>query len=261
MTKKEVKKQKKAELKQKLSAMTTKQRSKYYMKKALVVILVIFVVLACLYFALDFINTKLEESGSSVTGISQADEEYLTYSPFAAEWNKNVFEDGEYMSLNRTIMYGDIYTGTLYEVEKGSASEHEGHRFFEKYFSMLQNGDYETYPSFFEEEYNADKNFEKNTSRKFPPQMVYDITIKEAGRFDGVYKNKDVLRGVYIVDYKIFRNNNLFRSDIGYSIELEADSSRPLVFELITYGAGTKDEKTYIHAMYTESSILAKPEK
>ena len=254
---KTAKSDKKALKEKKLSGMSEKELKKYRMKKALGIVLIVFVIFVVLYFALDFANEKLLEDAPSVTGVKQETITHPTYPVFSAEWNKNVFEDETYMSLNTTIMYGDLYSGNLYEVDEDSISYHEGYRFFEKYFSTLQKGDYKTYSTLFEDEYNAEKSFETDINRKFPPQMVYDITVKEAGRFEGEHKGKHVTRGVYIVDYKIYKNNMLFRRDIGYSNELETDSSRPLVFELITYGANTSNEKTYIHALYTESSITA----
>ena len=256
--KKQQKAEKKKPLKEKNACMTPKEKKKYYMKKALVICVIAFVLLVCLYFLLDYLDNKVKSSGSSVTGVTQADEEYPTYPVFPAEWNKNVFEDEEYMSLDREIMYSDLASGSIYEMNEDYITFHEGHRFFDRYFSILQKGDYKAYPKLFEDKYNSEKGFEKKTDRKFPPQMVYNITVEEAGRFEGVNDGKSCIRGVYFVDYKIFRNNNLFRNDIGYINELETDSSRPLVFELITYGAGTKNEKTYIHALYTKSSIDAK---
>lgn len=264
-TKKQSKKQlsaeKKKALKEKIASMTPRQKSRYYLKKALLIAVIVFALLLCLYALLGYLDKKVKDSGSSVTGVTQADEEYPTYPVFPAEWNKNVFEDEEYMNLGTEIIYSDLASGSFYEMDESYITFHEGHRFFKKYFEMLQKGDYEIYPTLFEDKYDAQKNFEKKPDRKFPPQMVYNITVEEAGRFEGENDGRHCVRGVYFVDYKIHRNNNLFRNDIGYINELETDSSRPLVFELITYGAGTKNEETYIHAIYTKSSIEAKAAK
>ncbi len=145
----------------------------------------------------------------------------LSFHP--ADYNENIFEDEEYMSLNRYLSYtkgSDTYTITNddyspYDVTVG---------FFAEYFESVINGEYETYDKYFTEEY-----FEDNSNKeRFTPQKLYDINVK--------YKSSTPIQGatsyIYYVTYKIFENNGTFRNDI------ESDSERLLVYELHLYEDG-----------------------
>ena len=243
--------ERKAAKRELLSEMSEKQRRKHHLKKASVIIAVILVILLAVYLVAKLVSDKVV---SDDPFIEQIPEVYPTYTPFPAEWKADLSKDEEYLSLKRVIMYGEGDSGSLYSLEDFYTSYlHEGQQFFVEYFRILREGDYEKYPLLFSDSYkntDASKRFEKNVERQFPPQRVHDITVRELGRFeDG---GKKVIHGVYLVDYKINRNSNLFRNDIGWNSELEIETSRPLYFHLIT-----ENGKTYISNMYTESTVKA----
>ena len=254
-TKKESASSKKTK-KEMISSMSQKQRKMYYLKKTCIIILIAFAVLAAILLAIKFLFEKETEEKSI---ISQIQEQYPTYTPFEAEWDVDLSQDTEYLSRYPYVMYGIDESGSLYALEDENASNlHEGQKFFLDYFKMLKEGNYEKYPCLFTETYkNTDpsKRFEKNVERVFPPQRVYDIEVRELGRFKDTDKN--VLNGVYKVTYKINKNSNLFRSDIGWDPVNETDIMRPLIFELITENPGGKNEKTYISNVYTETTAEA----
>lgn len=246
-------KEKKAEM---LSALSPKDRKKYYLKRACTIILIAFVILGAV-----LLVAKLA-SDSIVTDepfIEQIAEVYPTFTPFPAEWKANLSTDEDYLSLNTAIMYGVGESSSLYSLEDFYASyKHEGQKFFEEYFRILREGDYERYPALFTDSYkkaDASKRFEKNVEREFPPQRVHDITVREMGRYENTEKN--VIYGIYCVDYKINRNSNLFRNDIGWNAEYGVETSRPLYFHLVTTNPGTENEKTLISNMYTETTLKA----
>lgn len=251
-----MKKQERISKKEALSAMSEKQRKKYYLKKACIITLVILVVLAVLFFALKLVSDSLVTDEPIIEQIAEV---YPTYTPFPAEWNVNLSEDADYLLLNTKIMYGIGESGSVYSLEDFYTSyRHEGQKFFSEYFRILREGDYEKYSGLFADSYkktDPSKRFEKNTERVFPPQRVHDITVRELGRFDD--SEKGIIHGVYLVDYKINRNNNLFRNDIGWNAELGIETSRPLFFHLTTENAGKENEKTYISNMYTETTVKA----
>lgn len=143
---------------------------------------------------------------------------------YPADYNENIFEDEEYMGLNRYLSYtkgSDTYTITdddysRYDITVG---------FFAEYFDSVINGEYETYNNYFTEEY-----FEENSNKtRFTPQKLYDINVK--------FKSTSTVDGttsyIYYVTYKIFENNGTFRNDI------ESDSERMLVYELYVYDDDT----------------------
>ncbi len=143
---------------------------------------------------------------------------------YPADYNENIFEDEEYMGLNRYLSYtkgSDTYTITdddysRYDITVG---------FFAEYFDSVINGEYETYNNYFTEEY-----FEENSNKtRFTPQKLYDINVK--------FKSTSTVDGatsyIYYVTYKIFENNGTFRNDI------ESNSERMLVYELYVYDDDT----------------------
>lgn len=249
-------KQRKEEKKQKLSSLSPKERKKFYLKRACIIILILFVLLVAVFFAAKLVSDKVVPDEPFIEQISEV---YPTFTPFPAEWKAKLSEDKEYLSLNTAIMYGIGESTSLYSLEDFYTSyKHEGQRFFEEYFRILREGDYEKYPSLFTDFYKKaepEKRFEKNVEREFPPQRVHDITVREMGRYEN--PEKDVIYGIYYVDYKINRNSNLFRNDIGRNSELGIETSRPLYFHLVTHNPHTEKEETYISNMYTESTMKA----
>lgn len=241
---------------QKLAGLTPKERKKYYLKKVCITILVLFVILVAIFFAAKLLSDNIVPDEPFIEQISEV---YPTFTPFPAEWNADLSSDEDYLSLNTAIMYGNGESGSLYSLEDFYASyKHEGQKFFEEYFRILREGDWEKYPSLFTDSYkkaDVSKRFEKNVNREFPPQRVHDITVREMGRYENAETN--VIYGIYVVDYKINRNSNLFRNDIGWNAEYGVETSRPLYFHLVTHNPGTEKETTLISNMYTETTLKA----
>lgn len=256
MSEKLTKKEKKRPKKEALSSMTAGQRKKYYLTRICIVTLVVFVVLFVICIAAKFVSDSVTDDLPTIEQISEV---YPTYTPFPAEWSADLSKDEEYLALNTDIMYGEGNSGSLYSLEEFfSGGQNEGQRFFSEYFRILREGDFKKYPGLFTNQYkslDAQKRFEKNVEREFPPQRVHDITVREIGRYRDEEKN--IIYGIYHVDYKINKNSNLFRNDIGWNSELGIETSRPLYFELVTYNAGTDKEQTLISNMYTESTMKA----
>ncbi len=175
------------------------------------VIVITYAVIPAVSKLADYIESQKEEYKSDYMD----DIKSLSFHP--ANYNENIFEDEEYMSLNRDLSYtkgGDTYLITDgdysgYDVTVG---------FFAEYFDSVINGEYETYDEYFTEEY-----FEECSNKeRFTPQKLYDINVKlrESVDKDGVTVY------VYYVKYKIFENNGTFRND------MESDCERVLVYEL-----------------------------
>ena len=243
-----------------LSTPEEKAAKKKVLKKAFIIICLVLIVLTALYLLTKPVSESLSENSNF---IAQIEEVYPTYTPFPAKWNVDLSKDEEYLTLDSNIMYGEGESGSLYSLgDFFSGNMNEGQKFFMEYFRVLREGDYEKYPSLFTDKYKkvpSEKRFEKNVERQFPPQRVHDITVREMGRY-GDEKN-GVIHGIYYVDYKISKNDNLFRNDIGWSADIGSETSRPLYFQLITHNPGTDNEKTYIANMYTESSMKAHANK
>lgn len=259
---KEQKQQKKNAKKAEIAAMSVKQRKKYYLKNAVIIVGICFAALLVLCFAFWLISLLLsctEKEQSEVSSIPESriiniPYEHPTYPAFAVDFDKNVYENETYTELNLDLTYEEKATEFVYTLDKPVGAEHEGHRFFKKYFEMLRSGDYEIYPSLFAQSYIPETSYEQDINRIFPPQMVYDVKIDEHSRVKDTYDGKSCVRGIYTVNYRIFENDLYFRRDIGYDSDTEKDVARALIFELITFNCGKPDEETYIHNIYTETS-------
>lgn len=266
---KEEKKQLKAEKKQRkkeaIAALSPKERKKRNLKIAIKVIVIILAILAVVYFAGMFVLQLLMGSKEPV---KQIDEQYTTYNfaavPAIERWKDiDIFKDPEYQALDHNPSFtSSSIGGTFLLKDIPEADKTEAHKFFEKYFSMLQKGNYDIYPSLFSKKYRENPNgFEKDVNRQFPPQMIYDIKVREHARQAVAIDKKNCILGLYEVSFLIHKNDGLFRSDIGRDIELGQDVARPLFFELLTENPGTANEKTVINNLYTESSILSQKEE
>lgn len=246
---------KKTRVKKSVVTAEQKNNKKKLLKLICIIVAALLVLLAVIYAVMSFVNKKVVEEESF---IEQIPEVYETFTPFPIEWDVDLSKDADYLSFNPVIMFGEGEEGSLYSLEDFYANKDAGQKFFEEYFRILKEGDYEKYPGLFTEKYKETDpaiRFEKNVDREFPPQRVYDIVVRRLFSAPGTSDGKDCVRSIYRVDYKINKNSNLFRSDIGRRDD--RDVSRPLYFELVTFDEGTDKEKTYIHNMYTESSAEA----
>ncbi len=240
-------------------APSTPEKAKLARKKRLVTVLIIvflcFVVLLIANRCIDQKNkeknlpTVKEEKNNELI-----DRNFRNY--YKADWDADLSRDSEYMEKNRLIMYTGA-NGAQYAIDDIPKEQlHEGHLFFQKYFDTIISGNYEEYPDLFVKKYRDNPvGFEKNVERSFPPQRIYDITVKELSRTFGSqgsynYDGQDCEYGYYVVEFKILKNDAHFRRD------LAENASRPLIYELVTFNAGTKDEKTYIRNLYTEETAL-----
>lgn len=226
-------------------------KNKKRAKRVVSVLAVLAVLVVAAYIAVDRLSDGKTEY-ETVT-VTQIEEKYPSINPYKADYNKDL------SSYEPIVMYtfADGNSFTINDVEE--SERNEAQRFFLKYFDVLKKGG-EGYSSLFTNSYKKDpKGFEKEFDRTFPPQKLYDITVRELLRStrnengeEYTYEGKKCMFGYYIVSYKINENDGLFRRDL-YSEEVE----RPLIFELVTFGKGTDNEETYIKNLYTESSISA----
>ncbi len=227
---------------------SVKAKEKKLVKKLISIVLAVFVLLAVLLFVLD----RCEKGANSLEDVTieQIDEIYPTLNPYPAEFDKDLSE------YNPVLMYTGPDGNSYSIADIPEINKNEAHRFFEKYFDILKKGDFTSYGGLFTQSYKKNpRGFEKDFSRKFPPQELYDIKVKEMLRStDGTvkytYEGKECFFGYYLVSYKIHRNDGFFRRDL-YAEGVE----RPLVFELVTFNKDTPQEQTFIKNIYTESSI------
>lgn len=143
---------------------------------------------------------------------------------YEPNYDENIFEDEDYLDLNRYIRYTEGALSTLLVNEKMFVASGDAAVFFGKYFEAIINGEYEKYSSFFTEEY-IDKNGVKD---RFTMQKIYDVEVE---KLSAIFTDRETnnIRYEFRVGYCILENNGTFRDDIG------SNASRPQIFELIMY--------------------------
>lgn len=184
------------------------------LKKALIIITCVFLALALIAYGIPFL---IQYFGADETS-------YQPWRFYEADYSKNIFDDVEYMSCGRSIKYSD--ENTEYVLTKENSAEiSPSAAFFYNYINCIINGDYQSYPSYFTEEYRSDEN--AHLPEKFTMQGLYDIHIDLYQPASTVnYNGGEVFREIYEVSYRIFQNNGTFRDDI------LPEDTRTLVFEL-----------------------------
>lgn len=151
-----------------------------------------------------------------------------------ADYEDNIFEDENYMRMNRDIKYIDGAQSTEVALDEDGAYLGEGLTFFQTYFNCVINGDYETYQTLISEDY--DENGAYPVPDRFTMQKIHSISVEHRGDADTVVSQNEVRR-YYVVKYQIYQNNGTFRDDIRPTDVL------PLLFELSTVGETTKITK------------------
>ena len=239
-------------------------QKKKNLKKAVIIVSIVLATLVLLCGVLYFVNETLKNgriSGENTEPDTNAKNYVNFYTP---DYEINIFEDEEYLKKNRNIYY-EVPTATgsakivLDEYEENELDA--GQRFFTEYFGIVTGGEYEKYHKLFTDEYIKDPSgFEKHPAdRKFTMQRIYDINVKELAKTPPddksyTYNGKPAVFGVYEVGYKIMKNDGEFRTDV------ESDMVIPVIFETVTAGYGSEDEKTLIKNIYRYQDIAAKAE-
>ena len=142
-----------------------------------------------------------------------SEKETANFDFYTADYDENIFEDEEYLSLieNGIIKY-DNASGLMVDITFENAKDQgETIDFLAKYIESIINGDNESYNSFFSTKYY------KNNSPKdrYTMQKVYDATITYYTVSDEEEKTANYTKYVYKLKYRIYKNNGTFRQDIG----------------------------------------------
>lgn len=248
MSKSEKDRKKTVSQQQKEEILQVKSKEKKIVKKVILIVLIAALVCVVLWGVVSLLENQAYEQ--EYTQVEQVEEIYPTINPFPADFDKDL------SGYNPDIMYVFL-DGNAFSIRNIPEDErNEGQKFFLEYFDVLKKGDSGKYGSLFTKSYKKDpKGFEKDFTRQFPPQQLYDIRVQELMRTTDTresytYEGKKCFFGYYLVSYKIHENDGYFRRDL-YAEQIE----RPLIFELVTFDKDTPNEKTYIKNMYTESSI------
>ena len=148
------------------------------------------------------------------------------------DWDKNIFEDSQYMSLDRSIKYSDGSVITVMSEETKELYPVPA-QFMYDVVQTIINGDYEAYNNIFADEYwdNGGEDF------MFPMQALYRTEIQIINMTETTAEVK--------LSYMIYKNDGMFRPDLPY----DEEAVRPLVYMLVENGEG--ELKVFRKNVYT----------
>ena len=147
--------------------------------------------------------------------IGEDTERVIDYNFYPPDYDENIFEDPEYLSLIESgfMQYHDSTTGVTSGITRENAEKHNGEvKFIVDMLYKIIYGDHRGYNEFFSKKY-----YEAHTPKEsFTMQKIYDVLItyvssEKITSDDG----SEYTKYVYMLEYKILHNNGTFRKDIG----------------------------------------------
>lgn len=142
---------------------------------------------------------------------SPQDENYSSsYIFFDSDYEMNIYDDAEYMDLNRYITFSDGVISTALD-EGEYAEQDEDVRFMIGYIQSIIAGDAETYNACFSEQYYT----QNKPLDRFTMQKLYEIKLTRAETQTVENGEGEYTTHGYIVEYMIRHNNGTFRRDLG----------------------------------------------
>ena len=201
-------KPKQADNEQKERLKEWQQASQKMRKRILIALAVIVGVLLLLFGVVQLIDLIAQKNASKLP---------VWDYDFYPVYEGNIFENEQYMSLDRQVYYCADPAGYGEEVsisEENLLDFDAGVSFLYFYLQTVIAGDTEKYNAYFNETY-----YKSNASQsEFSPQMLYDMHIR--------YLSEEALDGgekrvSFSLRYCIHRNDGTFRRDIGSDMSRE----------------------------------------
>lgn len=149
---------------------------------------------------------------------------------YPPDWETDIMTVPEYLELISNILYSPDDSQTI-AVPEGQylSMGGKGLNFMAEYINTVKAGDHEKLNSMF-----TDKYFEDNPRyNDFPQQKIFDVKIKKYPYHDQSYESKGIVDEYYVITYKIYHNDGLFRNDIDEESELAQ------LFEILIYDDGS----------------------
>ncbi len=203
------------------------------LKKQIAIVVLIAVLLSAALLTLRFLYHNVIEQGAQYYPDSWVNsgsnrEPFLKF--YEPDWETDILSDPEYLAMKGEIMYAPSDSQSI-AVPEGQYLSYggKGLNFMAEYVNTVISGDHEKLNSMFTESY-----FENNEAYEdFPQQKIFDIKIKKYPYNDQAYDSTSIEDEYYIITYKIYHNDGLFRDDIDEESELAQ------LFELLIYSDGS----------------------
>ena len=138
----------------------------------------------------------------------------IAYNFYYADFEENIFEDTEYLELikGEGIRYCDMHSSVTVSIDEKTIDNYgDDVRFFWDFLQNIVNGDKDAYNAMFSNEY-----FRHNLAKEaFTMQKIYDVQISKYSAEEIETDSGNYTKFIYIVEYRILKNNGTFRNDIG----------------------------------------------
>ncbi len=201
-------------------------------RRRLIAAIIVVSVLAAISYVIT-LKLDIFEWNSKNKVTSMYSDEIKSFNFYPSDYELDVTTVPEYMDLDRGVHYTKGGYSILV-LDEELSDYNPAVRFFVEYFKTLQKGDYETYNTYFTEDYyKIYKPYEL-----FAPQMIYNIEVEELSE---TFHDDGTTTWTFNVKYMIYRNDGTFRNDIGsnaYRVlyyELVADVNDNVKINYITY--------------------------
>lgn len=187
--------------------------------KAIVIFCVAVVLLSALFSLIDTESLVKNLFGATSNnkddtgGNHPSRDEIIEFYPEDDEQNR--LDNEVYAEMDSRLYYHNPFEGTTYSVEEDMvAQESDAVQFFYRYFQCAMAGDAKAVQAMYASSF-SDLDYKPTT---LTVQMIYNIEISPQT------ENGEIV--AYRVDYAIYRNNGLLRSDV------KSDTIRPLLVTL-----------------------------
>ena len=204
------------DFKEELQKHLDKQHGKRRAKRILLTIAALFVLLLGLNLLLD--SGLLNQWFGSTP-------EAIEHSPvvlYPVDFDENIFEDEEYLSLNRVLYYEENGQGAYLTDRSDAEKTGDLATFFYTYFDTVIHGDTETYNTFF----TADYRKENGSKDAFTMQKLYDMEVIE---LSSELVGDSLIVHKFKVSYRILFNNGTYRDN------LASETARPVIYVVNEY--------------------------
>ncbi|MCL2772663.1 MAG: hypothetical protein FWD71_04865 [Oscillospiraceae bacterium] len=193
---------------------TRKQKRKKIFIIAVLIVIGAFVVFGIVTFIMSAIKNHIDDQKRAALEKQQS---YLFYEP---DYNLNIFDDQDYMALDRNIHVND--SGAVTAITQDNHQDYPPEiLFMQNVVNYIINGDYIDYNKIFTDDYL--KTAGDNLREMFTMQELYNIELET---IESAQPDNTTTTYAVQVTYSIRHNNGTFRND------LPEGASNSVVYEL-----------------------------
>lgn len=171
--------------------------------------IIIVFVCACLLLLVAYAAVSILER--ILYGTGEKEDYSSKYIFYDADYEMDIFDDTEYLELNRYITFSDGTVSVAITDGDYAAYGDEVEFLAEDYLHSIIYGDVEAYNSCFSEEYYT----QNQPHDRFTMQKLYNITLTRMEKVTESSGDEEYTLYGFTVEYMIRHNNGTFRSDLG----------------------------------------------